>query len=266
MDLLKGWNGVYFLIAAVIAGGVLERFIPWRRMPFDPWRWARAGLLSVYGVILVAAIPFVSDFALAFLAEKRDVGLFNMIGAPAALSVPATIVVVDAIAFSEHVLLHRVSLLWRLHRAHHSDVMVDASTALRFHPFETLFRAAFEAPFVLALGLPPEGLLAAFVVLSVVNVYTHFNVPLPRGLERALAPVLVTPRMHRLHHTTDGASQRLNYGTMFSFWDRLARTRAGPDALADDAAFGLEAPEAPPRESFGQLLLDPFRTPRPGEQ
>ncbi len=264
MEYLKGVNGLIFLVLVVTVAAALEAWRPWRRRQgaAGPARWARAAGLNAYGVVALSLLPFMSGYGLALAAEANGFGLLNAIALPLWAQIAITVIVFDFAAFLQHAMLHRWGFLWRTHRAHHSDVRVDAATALRFHPLETVFRAAVEAPFTVLFGVPPEGVLVAFAIIVVVNVYTHANIAWPLPLERALSPFMITPRMHRLHHTTDENNQHANYGVVLTLWDRMLGSWRPADVLGEDAAFGLTGPEAPERETFGALLLDPARSPR----
>ncbi len=262
MELLQGANAIFYMIAILGAGVALERLAPWRReQKLSVARWLRAAALNANGIILLGVLPAISGYGAALLAEREGLGLFNIVRVPYWSELAVAVLVADALAFGQHWALHRWTPLWRLHRTHHLDRAVDASTALRFHPLETLFRAAVEAPVIVILGVPPDGVLLAFGVFVIVNLYTHWNVNIPDRLERALAPVFITPSMHRLHHGVDAGDQRANYGTILSVWDRLLGSMRGPERLRRDARFGLEGPDSAARESFALLLLDPFRSP-----
>ncbi len=265
MDLSEGYNGIIFLVAVTLFFMAAERLVAWRRTAADPARWIRNASMSFYSVILLGLLPFLSGLAIALFAQDRDIGFLNAAGAPLWIGLALSVIAADATAFLQHRALHKWSFLWRLHRAHHTDCMVDVTTGLRFHPFETLFRVATEGLVILALGLPPEGLALAFVVFVIVNSLTHANVAMPMALERMASGVFITPRAHRLHHAMAEDFRNSNFGTLFSFWDRLSRTWIGVNALPDDVRFGIDGPEAPEADTFGNLALDPFRrSTRPG--
>ena len=135
-------------------------------------------------------------------------------------------------------------------------------TSLRFHPFETVFRATLEAAIVFTLGLPPEGILLSFGILVFFNTLTHMNVALPAPLDRVISKVFVTPHIHKLHHSTTPEHQYTNFGTVFTLWDRLWGTFCKSQALRKDEAFGVGGVEALDHESFANLALDPFRKPK----
>lgn len=259
MEFFTGYNAVLYLIAVTIALLAVERFAPWRRERAAPIRWLRNASMNFYGTILLGLLPFLSDVGIAHFAREKGIGLLNNVSVSGWAALLFTLIAVDLTAFVQHRALHKWPLLWRLHRAHHTDATIDVTTGLRFHPFETIFRAATEGLVILALGIPYEGLIFAFAVLVVINSIGHANVDIPVALERFLSHVFITPRAHRLHHATAPEFYNSNFGTIFSLWDRASRTWKKVDALKDDQKFGLEGAQAPEADTFGNLALDPFR-------
>lgn len=261
MEFLKGTNGLFFVAALLAAALVIERAAPWRQgARIDLARWARNLSMHFYSVIILGLMPFLAGYGGAIAAEKSGFGLFNQVAIPHWAELIATVVILDAVAFTQHRALHLWYGAWRLHRVHHSDKLVDVTTSLRFHPTETIFRAATELPVVYLLGLSPEGMLIGFAVLTLANTVTHMNIALPAAFERALSTLIVTPGVHRVHHATDTRQQNQNFGTVLTLWDRLSGTYAPPDALSREAALGLEGPEDLQRETFANLALDPLRS------
>lgn len=259
MEFLKGINGLIFVATLLAAALVIERAAPWRAVRLDLARWARNFSMYFYGIVFLSLAPFLAAYGGAVAAGKAGLGLFNLIAIPRWAELIATIVILDALAFTQHRALHLWYGTWRMHRVHHSDKLVDVTTSLRFHPAETIFRAATEVLVVYMLGLSPEGMLIGFAALTVANTVTHMNIALPPALERTLSTVIVTPGVHRIHHAADTRQQNQNFGTILTLWDRLSGTFAPPDALSRDAAIGLEGPEDLERETFANLALDPFR-------
>ena len=263
MEFLEGAGGFAYFLAVILIVIVVERLFPWRRMRIDFVRWLRNAAMNGYAIVIFALIPWISGIAAAEIAEAEGVGLLHLIDAPVWVGMGLAIVALDFLAYAQHRALHQWYLLWRLHRVHHTDAIVDATTSLRFHPLETVFRSLTEVVFVLLLGLPTEGLILGFAVFAFMNAYTHANLDLPGGFERAAALLFITPRAHRLHHSTIAENQYANFGTIFSFWDRLFRTWKGPAQLRDGEVFGVDGPEAPEKETFASLAFDPFRRRRP---
>jgi sterol desaturase/sphingolipid hydroxylase (fatty acid hydroxylase superfamily) len=215
--------------------------------------------LTAYGTILVQLMEPLTALAVALSAQSMGIGLFNWLAPPLWLQVALSIVILDLTGFLQHRALHRWPLLWRCHRTHHSDIQVDAFTALRFHPFEFVFRALTKAPVILLFAVPPEAVFIGFAVAVVVDVATHLDVRLPAGLERPLALVFVLPRIHRLHHSDRPELLDTNYGTILTVWDRLAGTYRPPELATPGMTVGVSGPDALPRETLAALLMDPFR-------
>lgn len=263
MELFKGASGLAYLVAVIAAALALETAVPWRRgVRIDPARWLRNASMAFYGAVILSLIPALAAYGGAVAAQERGFGLMNAVAVPFWAQLAIAIIAFDLLAYGEHRVLHRWYVFWRAHRVHHADRHVDATTSLRFHPIETVFRAAVEAPAVYLLALPPEGVLLAYAVHVVVNTATHSNIALPARLECALALVFITPRMHRLHHSTAPDHQYANFSTTFSLWDRLFGSYRAPDELRADEAFGIEGPEAIAQDTFANLALDPFRRPK----
>jgi len=260
MEAIKGLGGIYYLLIVLAAMVAVERVVPWRKgLKLDLARWLRNASMTVYGTILLSALPAIAAYGAAAATQERGFGLLNLIDMPLAASLAISILVLDLTAYAQHRMLHHWHILWRTHRAHHTDLEIDATTALRFHPLETLFRALIEVPVVVLFGVPPEGVLLIYIVHVAVNAFTHANVALPEKLDIALSKVVTTPSVHRQHHSVAEEKQRMNYGTAFTIWDRLFGTFLGPEHLETDERFGVEGEEAPPAETFGNLALDPFR-------
>ena len=262
MEFFEGWSGIGYLAGLLGVGIAIELLLPWRRKTFDVARWLRNASMAFYGTIILSLFPFLAAGAAALGAEASGVGLLNIVTVPFWVELVIAIIVFDFISFAEHRALHRWYFLWRAHRTHHSDTHIDATTSLRFHPFEAVFRACVEVVVVFSLGLPVEGLLLSFAISAVANTFTHMNMVLPVKLERAMSWVFVTPYLHRLHHSTKIEHQYSNFGTIFTVWDRLAGCYRGSWHLTPDESFGLDENETGGGETFAALALDPFRTPK----
>jgi sterol desaturase/sphingolipid hydroxylase (fatty acid hydroxylase superfamily) len=165
-----------------------------------------------------------SAIALAVVAAQEGWGLLNRAGAPAWLAVPAAIVALDLVVYLQHVLFHSVPALARLHAVHHADPDFDLTTGIRFHPLEILLSALIKLAAVAALGAPVVAVLAFEIVLNATAMFNHANASLPAWLEGAVRRLLVTPDMHRIHHSVADAERNSNYGFCLSLWDRLLGT------------------------------------------
>ncbi|TXM70713.1 sterol desaturase family protein [Methylobacterium sp. WL120] len=209
--------------------------------------------------IMAAETPLVGP--LARIAEERDRGLVRRLPLPEWGRDVAGLLLMDYTFYLWHVLTHKVSLLWRLHLVHHVDLDLDASTALRFHALDMVVSAPWRAGQVALIGLSPRGLRLwqRFFFLSIL--FHHSNLRLPEGLERRLAWVLTTPRMHGIHHSAAKDETESNWSSGFSFWDRLHGTFR-LDVDQDDIAIGVPAYRDPADTGIGRSLSMPFRSQR----
>lgn len=262
MEFFEGWSGIFYILGLLAIALAVEAFVPWRRRAVDIARWLRNASMAFYGTIILGLFPFLAAVGAAVSADAAGVGLLNVVSIPYWAELAIAVVVIDFVSFAEHRALHRWYFLWRVHRTHHSDIHIDATTSLRFHPLESLFRACVEVVVVFALALPAEGLLLSFALSALLNTFTHTNVKLPGGFERAMGAVFITPYLHRIHHSTRLENQYSNFGTIFCLWDRLGGTFRNSSNLQADETFGLDENERVEGETFASLALEPFRTPQ----
>ena len=223
-------------------------------------RWpGNLGLVAVDTVLVRVLFP-AGAVGAALLAEARGWGFFNAVAAPGWLTGAASVVLLDLVIFGQHVLFHRVPVLWRLHRVHHADLDFDVTTGLRFHPVEIGLSMLIKVAAVLAIGAPAAAVLVFEVLLNTSSMFTHGNVRLPRGLDRAMRWLLVTPEMHRVHHSIIRRETDSNFGFNLSIWDRLFRTyRAQPKAGHEGMAIGIGAFRDARELALHRLLLQPLR-------
>jgi sterol desaturase/sphingolipid hydroxylase (fatty acid hydroxylase superfamily) len=166
----------------------------------------------------------------------------------------------DLAIYAQHVAFHKAPLLWRLHRMHHADPDFDVTTGVRFHPFEILISMLIKIAVVIALGIPPVAVIAFEVVLNATSMFNHGNVAMPSWLDRALRAIVVTPDMHRVHHSVDARETDSNFGFNLSWWDRLFRTyRAAPQAGHAGMTIGLPTFRDRAELRLDRLLTQPFR-------
>jgi len=223
-------------------------------------RWIGNLGLVVAATILVRAVPFASALAMAELADDRGWGLLRAVGpVPLWMGVAASIVFLDLAVYLQHVLFHALPALWRLHRVHHTDPELDVTTGVRFHPIEILLSAGFKGAVVGALGAPVLGVIVFEIVLNAGSLWSHANLRLPGTADRLLRIVVVTPDMHRVHHSIDRVETDSNFGFTLSWWDRLlgsyrAEPRMGHEAMAVGVA-GFAVRDV---LGLGRLLLQPI--------
>ena len=215
--------GVFLAVFAAIA--FWEHLAPARALKFKrSQRWsANLGLAVVSTLVVRIAIPG-SALAVAALGMDEGWGLLNRVGAPVWLAVPIAVVVLDLTVYLQHVLFHSVPLLSRLHAVHHADPDFDLTTGIRFHPIEILISAIIKLATVAALGAPVLAVLVFEVLLNATAMFNHANVSLPSSPERWARRLLVTPDMHRVHHSVIETERNSNYGFCLSLWDRFFGT------------------------------------------
>src|SRR4051812_12352047 len=175
-------------------------------------RWpSNLGILLVDALLVRVLFP-VTAVALALLAEARGFGLLNVIALPAWIAVVAPVLVLDLAIYLQHVLFHAVPALWRLHRMHHADLEFDLTTGVRFHPIEILLSLLIKLAVVAALGMPAVSVLIFEVLLNATSMFNHANIRMPTAIDRVLRWLVVTPDMHRVHHSITPRETNSNFG------------------------------------------------------
>jgi len=203
----------------------IERLWPLRaRSCPQARRLLRNFLVSAPAFVLLRLAMVPAAFGAAAWAAARDVGILHWLPAPRWLAIVAGFILMDWIYYAWHRATHRIGFLWRFHAVHHSDLDLDVTTAARFHFGEIVLSVPFRAAASVALGISVEALAAFEICFQVAVLFHHSNWKLPLGFERALGLVLVTPRLHGIHHSIVRSETDSNWGTIFSFWDRLHRT------------------------------------------
>jgi len=220
-------------------------------------RWPGNAGLILLGTLLVRVILPVGVVGVAAWAQARGVGLLNQFESPAWLELAIALVLLDLAIYWQHRLLHAWPMLWRLHRVHHTDVTLDATSALRFHPLEILLSLGFKSALVVMLGVAPLAAMVFEVLLSSFALVTHANLALPAWLDRPIRALVVTPNMHRIHHSTHGDEQRRNFGFNLSVWDHLFGSYAG-HARNQPQQFGVAGVGGRDASRFVALLREPF--------
>ncbi len=228
-------------------------------------RWTNNfALVVVDTIILRLSFPILA-VGLAMLAEERDWGLFNVIDVPGWVAFTGSILLLDLAIYLQHVMFHAVPGLWRLHRMHHADLDFDATTGLRFHPVEILASMAIKLAVVGALGAPAVAVLLFEVILNATSIFNHSNIGLPAGVDRALRLFLVTPDMHRVHHSVDPRETNSNYGFSVPWWDRLLGTYVAQPAKGHEGMeIGIEQFRTRRDLWLDRMLIQPLRGPASG--
>jgi len=249
----------FFGVFAIMA--LWEVFAPRRvRAITRARRWpSNLGVLLI-DILAVRLLFRTAAVGVAVYGEARGWGLLNQLAVPQWAAVVLSVLVLDLAIYTQHVVFHHVSALWRLHRMHHADLDFDVTTALRFHPIEILLSMVIKAVLVLLLGAPALGVLIFEVLLNGTAMFNHGNVRMPAALDRLVRLFLVTPDMHRVHHSVVKAETDSNFGFNLSWWDRLFGTyRDQPEAGHAGMTIGLDRFRSPAELRLDRLLTQPFR-------
>jgi sterol desaturase/sphingolipid hydroxylase (fatty acid hydroxylase superfamily) len=228
-------------------------------------RWANNIALVVFNSLLLKlVIPFMA-LDMALIAEKQHIGLISMIDSIIDLSYPMKIflgvVLLDLVIYWQHVLSHRIPLFWKLHKVHHSDPDIDVTTGSRFHPLEIIISMGVKVLAVWALGVPYYGVIAFEIVLNGMAMFNHSNINLPVTFDRILRKLIITPDIHRIHHSTNPSELNKNYGFNLCLWDRIFKTfQEQPKIDHLEMKIGLNEFENDPQISLFQLILMPFKS------
>ena len=223
-------------------------------------RWPSNLGIVAFNTLVVRLIFPTAAVGLALVAEARGWGLFHAFALPYWLAVAASVLLLDLVIYFQHVLFHAAPSLWRFHRMHHTDTDFDVSTGLRFHPIEIIISMLIKLMAVAALGAPALAVLIFEVVLNATSMFNHSNVRVPLGLDRVLRWFLVTPDMHRVHHSVVPWETNSNFGFNLPWWDRLFGTyRAQPAAGHADMTIGIEDFRDVRELWIDRMLTQPFR-------
>ena len=252
---LAAFCGVFALMAA------WEFIGPRRSQTFGRgWRWPNNLGVVAADTLLVRILFPTTAVGMALVAEAHGLGLFNVVQLPPWFGVVASVILLDLAIYFQHVLFHAVPVLWRLHRMHHADLDIDVTTGLRFHPIEILLSMVIKLAVVIALGAPALAVLLFEVLLNATSMFNHSNIRIPEGFDGVLRWFVVTPDMHRVHHSILLRETNSNFGFNLPWWDRLFGTyRAQPAAGHEAMTIGIEQFRDPRELGLDRMLLQPFR-------
>jgi sterol desaturase/sphingolipid hydroxylase (fatty acid hydroxylase superfamily) len=223
-------------------------------------RWPSNIGIVVLDTVLVRLVFPITAVGLALVAEARGWGLFHTLELLLWASVALAVMALDLAIYLQHVLFHAVPALWRLHRMHHADLEFDVTTGARFHPIEILLSMGIKLGVVAALGVPAVAVLLFEVLLNATSMFNHSNVRMPAWLDRVLRWIVVTPDMHRVHHSIVARETNSNFGFNLPWWDRLFGTyRDQPAGGHETMTIGIEQFRDPAEQRLDRMLTQPFR-------
>ena len=255
---IENENGIRlscFILVLLLMWG-LEYYFARRKM-MDWSRWAANVSILAIAVIILRMLPL-SLVGLALLIQQTNFGVLNYLELEGVLNVLISLLLFDLTIYLQHVGFHKLPFMWRIHRVHHTDMKVDVSTGLRFHPAEILLSWLLKAFVVCLLGASAIAALIYEIALSAMSIFTHANLSFSKAWDKRLRTIIVTPNMHRIHHSTLLLETDSNYGNLFSFWDRLFGTYVStPQNGYDNIQVGLD--EFPQSQPLWRLLVLPLK-------
>lgn len=230
-----------------------------KQSPDRKRRWPINIGLALFNMLLMRLTVGGAAYLSAVYAQEQSWGLLNSLDIQGWPAVAATLILLDFAIYGQHVLSHKWPLLWRLHQIHHTDMAFDATTAVRFHPLEIVFSMFYKIAWIVLLGADPLAVIAFEIILNGAATFNHGNVDIPTRVDKMLRWFIVTPDMHRIHHSTIQVETDSNYGFSISCWDRLCGTyRAEPKQAQTDMPIGLAPFRNPEELGLANLLRLPF--------
>ncbi|WGY46990.1 MULTISPECIES: sterol desaturase family protein [unclassified Vibrio] len=248
-------------ILVLLACALWESNQPRKTLSCSKWlRWLNnLGLVGLNSLILALVMP-VATLSAAMWSEHTRFGVLHWFDVPAYLVVPVAIIALDVIIYTQHVLFHRIPWLWRMHRMHHADQDIDVTTGARFHPLEIIVSMWVKVGAITLLGAPALAVVIFEVLLNASAMFNHSNARLPLSVDRWLRNVIVTPDMHRVHHSVIEREMHSNFGFFLSVWDRVFGTYiAQPQQGHEQMKIGLKQFQRAREQWLDKMLTQPFR-------
>jgi sterol desaturase/sphingolipid hydroxylase (fatty acid hydroxylase superfamily) len=251
--------GFFFGVFIVMA--VWEMVAPRKRLVSSkPVRWLNNLSITFLNTVLVRLIFPLLAVDVAYMSAERGWGIFNNTGVPEPVAGVICVLTLDLLIYAQHVVFHIVGPFWRLHRMHHADIDIDVTTGSRFHPVEIILSMIIKMAAVLILGAPAWSVLVFEVLLNATAMFNHANAYIPPGIDRVLRLFVVTPDMHRVHHSPIIKETNSNYGFNLPWWDRLFGTYIAQPAMGHiDMKIGLANYRDPKKNTLPWMLAIPFQ-------
>jgi len=251
-----------FFLGVFIVLAIAEAIVPRRALLMPKGkRWlANLSILFINGVSVRLIAP-AAAIGIALFAEQRGIGLLYSVEWPLPLKILLAVIALDLVIYLQHVMFHAVPLLWRLHRVHHADLDFDVTTGIRFHPIEILLSLAIKAAAIFVIGAPMAAVLIFELMLNLTSMFNHSNIRIPVVADSLLRLFVVTPDMHRVHHSIDGDESNRNFGFSLPWWDHLFGTyRSQPRMGHQGMTIGISAFRDPRQcVALNGMLSLPFR-------
>jgi len=223
-------------------------------------RWFNNYILALLDIGILRVIFPILPVGVALFADQKGWGLINMLNIPEVFAVIIGVIVLDFVIYLQHVMFHSIPNLWRIHMMHHTDLDLDLSSGLRFHPIEHILSMIIKISAVVLIGAPALAVLIFEIALNAVSMFNHSNIYLPVWLDRIIRAVIVTPDMHRTHHSVKIRETNSNFGFNLSWWDRLLGTyKEKPDSGHENIKIGHALHREEEVLSLKNMLLIPFK-------
>jgi len=251
----------FISVFAVMA--LWECIAPYRRLRYSKLqRWPhQLALIIINSVVLKILFP-VAAVGIALWAANEGIGLMNWSSLHPWIAIPLSIALLDLAVYGQHLVSHRWGWFWRIHRTHHIDTDFDLTTGLRFHPIEMVISMLYKMLVIILLGAPAFGVMIFEIILSGSALFNHSNISLPKTIEPIARGLIVTPEMHRIHHSTLPEEHNTNYGFFLSCWDRLFHSYTDQASDSDRTMpIGLEMMREPKDKRIDRILMIPFISP-----
>ncbi len=252
--------GFFFTVMVVIA--IWETTRPKRTWQLSRLsRWANHLTLSLINTVIVRLFIPLTVAGYAFSLESAGIGMLNWLSLPYLPAVVCGVILLDLAIYAQHYLFHKIDFFWRFHRMHHTDLDFDVTTGIRFHPIEIVISLLIKIAVVTALGPPVVAVIAFEVLLNATSMFNHGNIALPQQFDRMLRMIIVTPDMHRVHHSVIRNETDSNFGFNLSWWDCIFGTyKSQPDKGHQDMKIGLPIFRQDMENRVDRLISQPFRT------
>ena len=260
----EGAIRLLFFLGIFSAVGIAEIIYPRRSLTTSKsWRWfANVGIIFL-NTVFIRLLFSAGAVGVALFVSEHNWGMFNSLAIPYWLAVILTVIILDFVIYLQHVMFHAVPTLWRLHMMHHADMDIDVTTGTRFHPIEMILSMLIKASAIIVLGAPALGVIIFEIILNGTAMFNHGNVKLPIDLDAVLRLFVVTPDMHRVHHSVFPVETNSNFGFSLPWWDRLMGTyRAQPMKGHSGMTIGLNQFRNPENLGLINLLKMPFVGPQ----
>nr|WP_319537013.1 sterol desaturase family protein [uncultured Vibrio sp.] len=255
------WIRLSCFVGVLLLCALWENTFPRKKLTVSrSFRWVNNLSLVALNSAIVALVMPIAAFQAAIIATENQWGLFQLLSLPIWLNVLISIILLDFVIYVQHVIFHRIPVLWKLHRMHHADLDIDVTTGTRFHPIEILLSMLIKIAAVFTLGVSPIAIVVFEIILNASAMFNHSNAKLALPVDAWLRKAIVTPDMHRVHHSVIPRETHSNFGFFLSVWDRMFRTyRAQPELGHEHVVIGLPDIRDEQEQRLDNLLSQPFR-------